>query len=367
MIEAIEGQLSDVRSLLEPMLPGPTSEGQAHPDTVPATIQYLPYLYRDWGWAHETDGENEYALAAVDRVLDGRALGRTLVLGAGGCRLAYDLHRRDPDAELVVLDVDPLLFAAAYAVTHGETLSVREANLEIGAMDQCSMEWRLSAPDGPVDDDRFHFILADGVDPPFFQNTFDTVLTPWFIDQGPEDMRDLISTIHLLLKGDGCWLNLGPLAYEPEIPAALRFSSDEVFDLARRAGFWLHRSTTDSVPYLVSKLNGRGKVEWVLAFAATKVARPSGAEVGEGPPDWLIFRHVPIPTFEGQPVFWSEEPVVQTVVSAIDGTRTLDDITRIVARQASRSGLSMSQLRQAVRQCLAGLHPACRTSEGPAG
>ena len=366
VIEGIEGQLADVRTLVEPLLtagaPGPGD--RSPPGDVPATLEYLPYLHRDWGWPSETDGENERALATIEAVLEGRLLGRTLVLGAGACRLAYDLHRRHPAAEIVVIDLDPVLFCAAHAVTRGESVSIREANWEICEVEHCSREWVLTAPDGPVDHDRFHFVLADGVDPPFAPGMADTVLTPWFIDQGPEDMRDLISTLHRLLRPGGLWLNLGPLRYEPEVPIALRFAREELFDLAARSGFRVDQWQTDSAPYLVSKLNGRGKMAWVLAFSATKLETLSdGGSPEDGPPPWLVFRHLPIPTFPGQSLFWSETPLFQMVVSVIDGSRTLDDIARLVAARAPRSELSKSQMRVAVRQCLAEVHPECRREE----
>jgi uncharacterized protein YbaR (Trm112 family) len=363
VIEGIRGQLADVRALVEPLLTAAASESEGLPPygDVPATLEYLPYLHRDWASPSEPDGENERALATVEAVLEGRLLGRTLVLGAGACRLAYDLHRRHPAAEIVVIDLDPVLFCAAHAVTRGESVSVREANWEICEVEHSSREWVLTAPDGPVDHDRFHFMLADGVDPPFAPGMADTVVTPWFIDQGPEDVRDFIGTLHRLLKPGGLWLNLGPLRYEPDVPITLRFAREELFDLVARSGFRLNRWQTDSAPYLVSKLNGRGKMEWVLSFSATKLESPSdGKSPEDGPPPWLIFPHLPIPTFPGQSLFWSETPLFQMVVSVIDGRRTLDDIARLVAERAPRSELSKSQTRVAVRQCLAEVHPECR-------
>ena len=112
MIDGIQGQLADVRALVEPPLPAGSPEGRDHPaaEDAPVTLEYLPYLYRDWGSPPEPDGENERALATAETLLDGRSLGRTLVLGAGACRLAYDLHRRHPAAEIVVIDLDPVLF-----------------------------------------------------------------------------------------------------------------------------------------------------------------------------------------------------------------------------------------------------------------
>ncbi len=102
----------------------------------------------------------------------------------------------------------------------------------------------------------------------------------------------------------------------------------------------------------------------MLAFSATKLESPSEGETPEaGPPPWLVFRHLPIPTFPGQSLFWSETPLFQMVVSAIDGRRTLGDIARLVEERAPRAELSASQMRAAVRQCLAEVHPGCPREE----
>ena len=361
VVKGITGQLADVRAILEPGLPASARAGGGRQsDRVPATLDHLPYLYRDWGWPPQADGENERALALVEGVLEDRCPGRMLVMGAGACRLAYDLHHRHPGAEMMVLDLDPVLFSAAHAVTHGETLTVREANLEMGDLDQAAREWVLSAPLGPVDDARFHFLVADAVDPPLAPGSFDTVLTPWFIDQGPDDVRDLIGTLHRMLTPGGRWVNMGPLKYGLDVPFSRRFAREELFDLAERAGFRVGPWHSESGPYLVSQLNGRGKTEWVLAFSATKLeAAEEGASAEGGPPSWLLFRHLPIPTFEGQALFWSEASMVRMVVSAIDGRRTLDDIAVMVAERARQPDITISQVRTAVRECLQKVHPAC--------
>lgn len=84
-------------------------------------------------------------------------------------------------------------------------------------------------------------------------------------------------------------------------------------------------------------------MEWVLKFSATKLETPSDGESSEDSlPPWLIFRHLPIPTFPGQSLFWSETPVFQMVVSSIDGRRTLDVVVQLVSEGARRSELSMS-------------------------
>jgi SAM-dependent methyltransferase/uncharacterized protein YbaR (Trm112 family) len=361
MVSALGNQLEDVRAILPPLMPPPATGQGEITHRVPATIEYLHYLYRDWGWPAEADGENERALALLESVAGERPRGRTLVLGAGGCRLAYDLHRRQPEAETVVIDLDPLLFAVAHSVVRGGSVVVREANLEVGELGQISREWVLTARDGPLADDRFHFMLADGLEPPFRPASFDTVVTPWFIDEGPGDVRDFVSTVHRLLKPGGRWLNLGPLLYDAAVPIALRFAREELFDLAARAGFRVDEWRTDSVPYLVSRLTGRGRVEWVLLFAATKVeVDRSVLPLDGGPPSWLIFNHLPVPTFPGQSLAWSGTHGYQLVISAIDGRRTIDDIARLIDRRAREASVSLSDIRGAVRHCLIEVHPGCR-------
>jgi len=354
MIDAVRGQTADIRAVLHPLLGDAPPE--VLPEETPAPLQYIHYLYRDWGWPSDANGENEQALAALVDVAAGAAFGSILVLGAGGCRLAYDLHRRDPDAETIVVDIDPFLFATAQQVIRGGSLTMKEANSEINDQGSVVKEWLLKAPNGAIEEDRFHFILANGLEPPFAPETFDTVVTPWFIDLVPSDLRNFISEVRRLLKPGGRWLNLGPLHYRPEVPLTRRFAREEVFDLAVRAGFRVDQWSAGSMPYLVSKLNGRGKVEWVLAFAATKLdAIPSGGAI----PAWLLFRHIPIPVFPGQSMFSTEDPAEQIVLSVIDGHHTLDEIAAILALKAGESGLSMDQFREIVRRCLVEIHPDC--------
>jgi SAM-dependent methyltransferase len=247
------------------------------------------------------------------------------------------------------------LFAAASRIVRGDTVTLREANLEVGELELSSRAWALSAPGGSLPAERFHFLVADAVDPPFEAGAFDTVVSPWFLDQGPGDVRDFVSTVHRLLAPGGRWLNLGPLLYAPETPIGRRFAREELFDLAARAGFHVDRWETASAPYLVSKLNGRGKVEWVLAFSATKLEAASRSE--GGPPPWLLFTHLPVPTFPGQSSIASAPRGSELVLSAIDGRRTQDDIARRIAEHVADGSVTLAEIREAVRRCLADVHP----------
>src|SRR5262249_35033976 len=152
-------------------------------------------------------------------------------------RLAYDLHRRDATAETTVLDIEPFLFTCADTIIRGGSLTIHEANAEVQETEHTARIWKLSDPHGAIPEDRFHFFIADALEPTSEHEAFDTIVTPWFIDVVPSDLRDVISTVHRLLKPGGRWINVGPLIYRPAVPVAHRFSREELFDLAMRAGF----------------------------------------------------------------------------------------------------------------------------------
>src|SRR4029079_9655816 len=106
-----------------------------------------------------------------------------------------------------------------------------EVKAEANDLASVARHWVLKAPAGPITD-RFHFLICDGVQPPLTSQTFDTVVTPWFIDIVPADLRNFITEVYRLLKPGGRWINFGPLRYRQDIPVTRRFSRDEIFDLA---------------------------------------------------------------------------------------------------------------------------------------
>ena len=65
-------------------------------------------------------------------------------------------------------------------------------------------------------------------------------------------------------------------------------------------------------------------------------------------------------TYTWSVLFAPSDPLGRLVLDAIDGSRTLDGVTEIVAGQVGGSGFSRRDLREAVRRCLADLHPAVR-------
>jgi SAM-dependent methyltransferase len=226
-------------------------------------------VYRDWGWEEAGHLENARSLAAVVARLSRPALGRTLVLGAGACRLAYELHRFGA-LETAVLDIDPFLLVIAEAVVRGDAVRLTEATATAHDATQVSRVWNLSARAGPLGDDVFHFFFANGLDPPFADASFDTVVTPWFIDQVPADLPSFLSTVARLLRPQGRWINHGPLIYPADAPLSRRYSRQELFELCAAAGLRVKDWSSESCEYLVSPLSGRGRVERVLTFEAVR-------------------------------------------------------------------------------------------------
>ena len=84
---------------------------------------YYANLHRDWCW-----GDDENSLSAkevISSIQDGQHK-RILVLGAGGGRLAYDIHQALKPELTVALDINPLLLFVANRITQGETVELYE-------------------------------------------------------------------------------------------------------------------------------------------------------------------------------------------------------------------------------------------------
>jgi SAM-dependent methyltransferase len=270
LARAIAEQVADVAAVLVPAIgdPLPPREGIGLPR---GAGDYISCLFRDWGWSDGHHEENDRSLAAIRRITRGQELGRILVLGAGGCRLAYDLQVQCGATATAVLDIDPFLLAIAEAVIRGAAGSLTETSVNAPEVDPVSRAWTLSAPSGPLGADVFHFFLADGTEPPFADQSFDTVVTPWFIDQVPTDLEAMLRRMHRLLVPGGRWINHGPLIYRPDaLDIARWYARQEIFDLAGAVGFRVGAWESTPQPHLVSPLTGRGLIENVLTFEAAR-------------------------------------------------------------------------------------------------
>ena len=270
LARGVRDQLGQIVDVVGSALGGPL-EPQDNTGLPRGVVEYSYLLYRDWAWEKAGNRECQQSIDSIRSVVTTEKVGRMLVVGAGACRLAYDLHRLFGASETAVVDIDPFLFVFAEAVVRGSVLQFTEASSTVQELSRVARTWDLTTPEGPLGEDVFHFFLANGLSPPFAEGAFDTVVTPWFIDQVPPDLPAFLSAVHRLLRPGGRWINHGPLIYPVDAPIARRFSREEVFDVAARAGFRVGRWRGDSQPHLVSPLSERSKMEWVLTFEAQPV------------------------------------------------------------------------------------------------
>jgi hypothetical protein len=268
LAQAVRAQVDDLEAILGPALGGASPpDGAGLPRGV---VEYIGYLYRDWAWPAAGYRENDAALAELAPLLGAAGLGRMLVLGAGACGLALELHLRHHARETVALDIDPYLLVIAEQVLRGGSIRLTEASVKCTEAGEVSRHWLLKSTSRPVPREVFCCMFADGLAPPFAPGSFDTIVTPWFIDQVVRDLPAFLGMLRRLLRRGGRWVNQGPLVYPEQTPLDRRYAREELFELAGTAGFQVEGWTRSSHRYLVSPLTGNGKIESVLSFVAAR-------------------------------------------------------------------------------------------------
>lgn len=335
-----------------PDAPAPQGNGLMH---------YFELVLRDWAWeaaaADATESENEAAWRRVETALvasGGTAsLGKVLVLGAGAGRLSWDLHRHcRPDLSLAV-DFNPLLtYIAHHLVNHRAHLSLTElyANPQWGLPQQ--KLWHLQAPD--TDKNKgWHVMAADAWNLPLAAGQFDLVLTPWFVDVSGRDIRQLIATVSRLLKPGGRWLNTGPLLYNG-VPPEAQYSHGEIIELVRLGGFSMAHQSFEQVNFLQSPLSTQTRTEQVWTFAALAPERLEGGARAASMPAWLLLPHLPIPL--GEPLDTQNQPVLEHLVSLIDGTTCLHDLAAHMAENLGSQQEALLLAKQIFAQMLSSAH-----------
>ncbi|MEE4186806.1 MAG: hypothetical protein V2J12_13680, partial [Gammaproteobacteria bacterium] len=106
-------------------------------------VTYYANLHRDWCWG---DAENAAAATQVSEAIGPGGPGDLLVLGAGGGRLAYDLHQRFTHPRTIALDFNPLLMLTADRLARGESLALHEFPLAPASGAETAVARTLSAP-----------------------------------------------------------------------------------------------------------------------------------------------------------------------------------------------------------------------------
>lgn len=327
-LAANERNAAEVRALFASVGIAPSTDAAKVGQRTQAALGRLPLthhyelLLRDWGWG-DACPENAEARDHIVDLAGSSSWGRTLVLGAGAGRLTYDLHESVDTTHTLAVDLDPLLSIAASRILGGESLSLVE--FPFAPDGQAWIDRDLRRLDGSVRP-GLDWIVADALDPPLHDGTWDTVLTAWFIDVCDRDVRDVVALVRRLLAPGGRWINMGPLLYPASRPPAQRYPPDEVLELVGLGGFDVARSELREVRYLRSPASGHARLESVLSFVAEKVEWAASPDTPT--PAWAVLRHRPIPSMASVA---TGHPLLDRVAALVDGTRSVDDIVQQLA------------------------------------
>lgn len=293
--------------------------------------EYFDLLLRDWAWDSTSDASAENT-AAFERTLAAIQTlpikpSRILVLGAGAGRLSWDLHVYLQPEYTVALDANPLLLATADELVHQrQSIAIGEFKNfpQIGF--QHAQSWLLEPPHDPANLRASWFPLGANVwQLPFIRESFDLIITPWFIDVNGGDVRDLIAVIDEKLMPGGYWINSGPLLFTRHLPVQLKYSATEIKEFMSLAGFALIDESITNTDYLLSPLEARFRQEQVWTFSAVKPKSREETTVINGVlAEWLVMHHLKIP----QSNYSSRDshPLIDAILSLIDGNRSINDI-----------------------------------------
>ncbi len=346
--EGYAGQLDCLGELLAPVL----SDGAGSDRATYAALNtqalsnnttlfsYATNLFRDWVWG---EAENNQAIDMLAQVAPG-SLGRTLVLGAGGGRLAWDLASGSATAVCAV-DINPLTSLAAAAICNDRPVRLWEFPLAPVKPSDVALHRELLAPtsipisapnESAIGRTPITWLLADARALPFPPGSFDTVVTPWFTDVVQSSPAATAAQVNGLLAPEGRWLNFGSVAFADADPAQCLLLP-ELCDLVAAQGFTEPTVIEQRGPYLCSPHSRYGRYELLHAFSATKNASAPHASrkttAQNTQPIWLQNSAIPVPAltqFQDQAM---ATQVHAYLLSLIDGERSINEIADILQQR----------------------------------
>jgi SAM-dependent methyltransferase len=348
-----------LRALIAPLLGDSSAAAPEIYSALGATLPagqgltgYYANLHRDWCWG---EAENEASYRLVDAALGEAPPGRTLLLGVGAGRLAYDLHSRRRPEVLLAADLNPLFLLAASRLYAGETLELYEFPLAPRDLASHAILRKLRAP-APAEP-GLHLVFADVTRAPFAAGAFDTVITPWLIDVLDDDLAAFARRVNRWLKPGGRWVNSGSLSFSSDEPAR-RYALEELREIVADSGFAPIVPGEETVPYLCSPASRHGRRETVVSFSALKSAEVEAPAPVRRLPAWLERSDLPIPLLPEMQARQLELRVLAYVASLVDGRRSIRDVARTLVEQRL---MNEAEAEPTVRAFLARLHEETRT------
>lgn len=324
-------------------------------------LEYYDLILRDWAWESDSEGndqtQNNVAFNKLKAVLPQDAsLGNVLVLGAGACRLSWDIHCHMNTKTTTVVDVNPVLLSAGnLLLNHGLSFDVVECPQDPADGRPEAKEWRLEATRRtPKNMTGWSIMAANVWSLPFKKGSFDTIITPWFLDVNGKDACELIALIDSLLKPNGRWVNSGPLLYGDDIPFASRYSHKELRELIALGMGSICSESIVPASYLDSPITSRQRTEEVWSFCAIKnqASREQAiADYKGGVPAWLVLAHLPIDRRDIQ-MQKVVHPVAKQLVALLDGECSISDVASRVKSNLDPSIDAMQLVKSAFKQII---------------
>ena len=337
LADANDAHRGDLRELLAPLdVQSMQASYESHLSLRPPLPRdqglntYYANVHRDWAWGDEENAASVDAIAAVLDASGDAATGDTVVLGAGACRLAFDLHARAGSGGTCAVDFNPLLLLIAQRVIAGEPLALHEFPIAPVSADSVAKKQALAAPEPARD--GLHLVLADVLRPPFAPKSADTVVTPWLIDIVSEDLPVFAARVNQLLKPGGRWINFGSLAFD-HADRARRYGPEEVVDIVSAAGFDAPVVREETIPYMCSPLSRHGRRETVFTFAARKAAETKAPGRHKALPDWLVVGKEAVPLSQSFRTQAMSTRIYAFIMSLIDGKRSIEEMADILEQQ----------------------------------
>jgi SAM-dependent methyltransferase len=288
---------------------------------------YYANLHRDWCWG---DAENDASQRLVSAALGETPVETLAVLGAGGGRLAYDLHVAGRATTTVALDFNPLLSLAHARVVRGEALPLHEFPLAPRSLADTAIARTLKAP-APVSA-GYHVVLGDVLRAPLRADAFDAIVTPWLVDVVDESLRLFGQRINRLLKPGGRWVVFGSLAFVDRDPRGC-LSAEEAAAAIESCGFEIVGNVERTIPYMCSPASRHGRQERVVALSAAKRKRVAAPPRHSALPDWLVRSNQPVPLLDGFRTQAATTQIYGFLMGLIDGQRSIDEMAALMAQR----------------------------------
>lgn len=335
LIEGKQDFSAQVSSLVEPILSAKVSGKPVYDalsDRAPHMQNLLSYeanLYRDWVWGAE---ENELTASIICKLVESIKTDKMLVLGAGSCRLAYDLHQRLSTQLTIANDINPLLLFAAKQILFGEGLTIREFPAHPREIDCIAVPHCISAVAEPPE--NFYLLFSDAATPSLKKESIDLLVTPWLVDIQPFELGKFLSSLNHYLVLGGHWVNFGSLVFN-QSRDAFCYAIDEVKSIAIESGFEIELIEQHEIPYLKSPYNAGYRMERVWSWRATKTKNVSLAKDLENLPAWILDVSKSIPLTREIQSFAFSHAMYAELAEKIDGRQSIAQIAKRIAKEKS--------------------------------